>query len=78
MAEIYSKSPVRAIGKVLIMEFSKDTNKKHIKVMKMAFVFKQTAVLVVLINNIGQQQTTFYQSFSHFSHFILYYIPQVA
>ena len=42
MVEIYSKSLVRAIGEVLLMKF------------RMAFVWKQRAVLVVRINNIGQ------------------------
>ena len=54
MVEIYSKSLVRAIGNALLIEFSQNTSLKAIKVKKMAFVCKQTAVLMVCINNIGQ------------------------
>ena len=38
----------------------------------MAFVCKQTAVLVVGIDTMDNN------TFSHFSHFILYHIPQLA
>ena len=53
-AEIYSKSSVRAIGKVLLMEFSYNINLKNIKMMNNGLFCKQTVVLVVCINNIGK------------------------
>ena len=52
MVEICSRSLVRAIGKVLLIKLGHQL--KPIKVMKMAFVCKQTAAMVVRINNIGQ------------------------
>ena len=51
MEEICSKHLVRAIGKVFFMKFSQNTNNKPEKV---AFVCKQTAVLVVGMNKFGQ------------------------
>ena len=44
MVEIYSKSLVRAVGKVLLARTP----------IKMAFVCKQTAVLVIRVNKFGQ------------------------
>ena len=46
--------------------------------MKMAFVCKQRAVLVVRINNIGQEQCRFNGLIGIFFHLILYHIPQLA
>ena len=48
MVEIYSKGPVRAIGKVFIMKRARTPIKTH----KGDAKCKQTAVLVVRINNI--------------------------
>ena len=62
MVEIYSKSLVRAIGKVLLMKFS-------------GFALNYT--LVVRINS-WTITMLFYQTCKHFSHLILYHIPHLA
>ena len=55
MAEIYSKSLVRANGKELLVNIARTTIKTHKGDEKWPlFVHKHTAVLVVRINNIGQ------------------------
>ena len=87
ISEIYSKSPVRAIGKEL-------HQLKHIKVMKNGLVCKETAVLVVRINNIGEKQCCFsgllaifrnkilnfyiffsFEYFGSFDHYAACYVP---
>ena len=60
MFEIYSKILVRAIGKVLQMKSSYRTLIKTRKGDE-----KQTTVLVVRINNIGQYQCCFYRLLAH-------------
>ena len=54
MVEIYSKSLVRAIGKSITHEIMLEHQSKLIKVMKNVPCCKQTVVVVVHINNIGQ------------------------
>ena len=54
MVEIYTKSLVRAIGKSISHENELEPQSKLIKVMQNGLFCKQTAALVVRINNIGQ------------------------
>ena len=77
MSGIYSKSPVRAICKVLVMKLDRTPNKTNKSDKKWPlFVNKQLfwwSASITLGNN-----KIFLQTFSHFSHFILYHMPQLA
>ena len=76
MVEIYFKSLVRAIGKALCMEFSRTPTKTRKGDKKWPlFVNKQLfqwSASITLDNNNDVL------TFSHFSDFILYHIPQLA
>ena len=76
MIELYSKSLVRAIGKVLCMEFKhqlkphKDDRKWPLCVNKQLFLWSAS----ITLDNTNCVST----EFKPFSHFILYYILQFA